>query len=190
MLLQKMVPQEEDVVLNKTSSLTELDQREMPSPTQLFLRLITVMNLLPVKIQPSTTTTMLSLNKIPISPRPLLQQHSTMKFQLNWNSFHKLLFKLLLHQLFQNVLQKKLKKTQTLTMLLILITSQVNISGPFQSSRTNRLEFSRRLILEDCSRVGQILLTCLMSHDYHFQLKLFRCFMFHCYFLQYNTRSS
>ena len=120
------------------------DQREMPSPTQLFLRLITVMNLLPVKIRPSTTTTMLSLNKIPISPRPLLQQHSTMKFQLNWNSFHKLLFKLLLHQLFQNVLQKKLKKTQTLIMLLILITSQVNISGAipkfldsFFQSRTN-----------------------------------------------------
>ena len=127
MLLLKMVAQEENDVLNKTLSLMESDQRETPSPTQLFLRLMTVMNLSPMKKQLSTTTTMLFLKKIPISLRPSLQQLSTMKFQLTWNSSRRLLFKLLLHQQFQNVLQMKLNKTQMLIMPLILITFQVNI---------------------------------------------------------------
>ena len=127
MLLPKMVAQEENDVLNKTLSLMESDQRETPSPTQLFLRLMTVMNLSPMKKQLSTTTTMLFLKKIPISLRPSLQQLSTMKFQLTWNSSRRLLFKLLLHQQFQNVLQMKLNKTQMLIMPLILITFQVNI---------------------------------------------------------------
>ena len=74
MLLPKMVAQEENDVLNKTLSLMELDQRETPSPTQLFLRLMTVMNLLPVKKLLLTITTMLFLRKIQISLRQSFQQ--------------------------------------------------------------------------------------------------------------------
>ena len=125
MLLPKMDHQEENDVLIKVLSHMEYDQREMPLQTQLFLRLMTVTNQLPPKKQPLTTTTMPFLRKTPISPRQSLQQHLTMKFQLSLNSFHKLLCKLLPHQQFQNVLQKKLKKTLMLIMLLILITSQV-----------------------------------------------------------------
>ena len=125
MLLPKMDHQEENDVLIKVLSHMEYDQREMPLQTQLFLRLMTVTNQLPPKKQLLTTTTMPFLRRTPISLRQSLQQHLTMKFQLSLNSFHKLLCKLLPHQQFQNVLQKKLKKTLMLIMLLILITSQV-----------------------------------------------------------------